>query len=1616
MTSRNVDLLIRARDNASRAFKSVSDALDELGTVQVAVAAKADKVDTAFTKSQTAAKKVASALGGDVTRGADKAAAVFERIERTVSESTAQLAAQKAELDENKAAYSALGKQAAAAATAIARSESKIGPKTEEQSHRLKAMKGAYTELTLEVGKTTPKLAKQEATLSQNTAELDRVRNAAIAASGAMREVARAAESTRNLTGQKTQTAAANAAAAKGISTLAKAERAIQIEIAAREDVIRSAAAAEQAANQQIIASVNEIVASERRLLAIQAQRAKMATASVANNNAAAGLAGITAGLISKERAETAAARASAAHSRAMDALNASYARQRAASRPSVQEQAALAAAFRKSFAAAQSVKSPLAQVFSEVSRLGPASNQAADGVRRLTGQMLSGRRAFSAFYGDSRKALSLMQRLRGEVLSATASFVGFYAIFNTGQGIFESFSKLEAAQNRLGAAFDQDYAKVADEMAHLQSEAARLGISFDVLSDNYSKFLISGQQAGISVDDLRETFRKVSEAGRVLKLSNDQIEGTFNALTQIAGKGTLQMEELRQQLGDRIPGAVGIMASALGYGKDELAKFYKDVENGNVAAKDALVAFGDGLEDTFGAQLEDALDSTITKVGELQNLFFQRQLTAANSGLIDGLDTALTALNEFLASDDGIQFFEQLGAAFGTMFEILPVILENLDTFGFLLKAFVAIKVGQTVAQLGGNLSNLSRLTVGNIRVQVALNRAVASFSPSAAAALRSTTALGVGLRGLRAAAASMLVAVRAAFLSLGGIIGVVATALSFFAVSAMTSVAEESQSATEALEAHADMLTEVKDAYAAAEGSADKFAEKLKDISKIEADANLARLRAELQAFRDDDSNTLTGVRGSRPETRALLQSQARTLGIEQLAVDLMDADKAFTYGEASARGMLDAITAINEATPELLNVEVQARIEKIAKEALAMETAIAEAEATVRLLSGTATEADEVLLGLVEAVEDVAASSRTAATGYTEFRDAMRSLAEQVPSLNDALERLDAIGKIEDSFQNALIAARALPDAIMRIAASQEALKTKDLALLGLDADAVSGFDGTDGAKVAADVLRSFEGFISTPKYDVNAYRVGYGSDTITLSDGTVQDVVQGMSVSVAAANRDLLRRVQKEFLPATRDQVGAEKFDTFNAQQQAALVSIAYNYGSLPDRIMGAVRTGTTEEVASAIQGLGGDNNGVNRGRRNKEAALFASTAGEATAIKEIEAAEAERVKTAEDLLEKQQEFRAEQKAGLADTEFENSLAGKRLIDAEVAKALREAQTEAQKVGLTLTQAELDAVESVTRAKFAVKQVEEDRNAELEKAAALEEVAANLAARRAMLVEQMTQQEAQADLLGLAKSQTELEALDAQLDSAIEKAIAFWQALGGDGAEAAILALQATQQELRNVESTAVTTGKEINTMIGDRAASAVDSFAERIANGENALTAFRDEFLSMAADILREIGLMIVKQLIFNAISGMFGGGAGGGGGLGGVVAGAVNKIFHNGGVVSANSPTSARKTGPANFANAVRYHTGGIVGLAPDEMNATLKKNEEVLTADDPRHRYNGGLNPQEGSGSGAAGMTIINAFDAPGFLEAALSDTRGGKAFVNHIKANSDKIKAALG
>jgi GH24 family phage-related lysozyme (muramidase) len=155
--------------------------------------------------------------------------------------------------------------------------------------------------------------------------------------------------------------------------------------------------------------------------------------------------------------------------------------------------------------------------------------------------------------------------------------------------------------------------------------------------------------------------------------------------------------------------------------------------------------------------------------------------------------------------------------------------------------------------------------------------------------------------------------------------------------------------------------------------------------------------------------------------------------------------------------------------------------------------------------------------------------------------------------------------------------------------------------------------------DTYSFAADLLIRYEGFNKTAVWDVNAYRIGHGSDTITDASGNFRKVKQGDVTTKENARKDLERRL-KEFENKIIKQIGAEYWQPLNYKVKAALISLAYNYGSITKQaIKDAIKTGSSEQIANAvINSTYNDNKKLSesvrqalRNRRKKEADIIRS---------------------------------------------------------------------------------------------------------------------------------------------------------------------------------------------------------------------------------------------------------------------------------------------------------------------------------------------------------------------------------------------------------------------
>lgn len=148
-------------------------------------------------------------------------------------------------------------------------------------------------------------------------------------------------------------------------------------------------------------------------------------------------------------------------------------------------------------------------------------------------------------------------------------------------------------------------------------------------------------------------------------------------------------------------------------------------------------------------------------------------------------------------------------------------------------------------------------------------------------------------------------------------------------------------------------------------------------------------------------------------------------------------------------------------------------------------------------------------------------------------------------------------------------------------------------------------------------AAEFIKQFEGYTSYAIWDVNAWRIGHGSDTIELPDGTHRRVLKTDNTTSALAAKDLARRIKDEFLPKVSNKIGYPYWEKLPASAKISLLSIGYNYGNITKQaIVDAARTGNMQNLSHAIiSSTYNDNSSQSqkvrealRDRRAKEAAF------------------------------------------------------------------------------------------------------------------------------------------------------------------------------------------------------------------------------------------------------------------------------------------------------------------------------------------------------------------------------------------------------------------------
>lgn len=158
--------------------------------------------------------------------------------------------------------------------------------------------------------------------------------------------------------------------------------------------------------------------------------------------------------------------------------------------------------------------------------------------------------------------------------------------------------------------------AQFADNQRFLIDMAKKYGLEINALTGNFAKFTAAASISGMSMMDQRKIFESVSRAVTAFGMSADDSNGVFLALSQMMSKGKVSSEELRLQMGERLPIALQAMAKAAGVSVAGLDKLLKQ---GKLMSADVLPKFAEALNEMIPNVDTDNLE---TSVNRLKNVF----------------------------------------------------------------------------------------------------------------------------------------------------------------------------------------------------------------------------------------------------------------------------------------------------------------------------------------------------------------------------------------------------------------------------------------------------------------------------------------------------------------------------------------------------------------------------------------------------------------------------------------------------------------------------------------------------------------------------------------------------------------------------------------------------------------------------------------------------------------------------------------------------------------------------------------------------------------------------------------------------------------------------------
>ena len=346
--------------------------------------------------------------------------------------------------------------------------------------------------------------------------------------------------------------------------------------------------------------------------------------------------------------------------------------------------------------------------------------------MRGAKGEIKTFAREVESYDGSVKRAQrstgTFTHRLRDLVIVGAGVRFAIHAIGDTLRGTFGQLIKANAEFEKLqilmqgmdksGRVGAEAIKAAKVEMMELVAFAQQTPYSISNVQDSFIKLKSAG------IDPLNGSMQALVDSTAKYGKTGEELKRAGIAIQQMAGKGVVSMEELRQQLGEAVPDAIMTMARGL---HTNMAELVKAISTGTVGAETALRALFIQMELQNGGAAAKLAQTWEGTTARLESRFKVAMLTMGgdSDGFFQELKDSLTYFtDEVMTSREAQQIFAQIGEGLKTMAVAIKQGAGFISEHGRLIKDLATLYIGFKVATYIGGMSIFSKLTWDSLKL----------------------------------------------------------------------------------------------------------------------------------------------------------------------------------------------------------------------------------------------------------------------------------------------------------------------------------------------------------------------------------------------------------------------------------------------------------------------------------------------------------------------------------------------------------------------------------------------------------------------------------------------------------------------------------------------------------------------------------------------------------------------------------------------------------------------------------------------------------------------------------------------------------------------------------